>query len=356
MLFMHLKMQTPPPLPYLLDEQNFAFLLLVTQYDFYRRKLRMPLPFYNFSIRSRILENENQDLLVIKDVYGTLISRPYDFWRISGETVQSFEELFVLILPRVRGLRNGQRNVNLRNRLLLTLVWLRQYPTYPILSLIFGICNTLVGSIVNTMWLILWEALIVWPDVNSWQQKIGKWSEMPNVLASIDGTSHEILIPSTEPQEEFYSGHRKYHCFHTQVIIDNEKNICYIHGGFLGHDNDAFAYQQIKPIGPGLELDFPNNCFILADSIYPNNIPLVTPYKSLEILRQPQQERRRRRKFNCMHRKRRVYVEHVIKELKTFKVIGSLYRHPRWEMASIVELCAALSKRRADNIGENYPN
>jgi hypothetical protein len=35
---------------------------------------------------------------------------------------------------------------------------------------------------------------------------------MPNVVSAIDGTSHEIQIPSNEPQQQFDSGHRKYHC------------------------------------------------------------------------------------------------------------------------------------------------
>ncbi|CAC5357895.1 unnamed protein product [Mytilus coruscus] len=125
-----------------------------------------------------------------------------------------------------------------------------------------------------------------------------KWPEMPNVVGMIDGTSHEILIPSTEPQQDFYSGHRKYHCIHTQVICDNDKNICYIHSGFLGHDNDANAYHRIGPIGPGDALDFPPQCYILADSIYPNEYPLVTPFKSVEIIRQTRAEKRFRRKFN----------------------------------------------------------
>ncbi|CAC5415812.1 unnamed protein product [Mytilus coruscus] len=111
---------------------------------------------------------------------------------------------------------------------------------------------------------------------------------------------------------------------------------------------------QIKQIGPGLENDFPAHCFILADSIYPNAPPLVTPFKSTDIVRRPRLEQKRKRKFDLLHRKRRVYVEHIIKELKTFRVIGALYRHPRWEMASIVELCAALAKRRADLIKDVY--
>ncbi|CAC5407160.1 unnamed protein product [Mytilus coruscus] len=139
-----------------------------------------------------------------------------------------------------------------------------------------------------------------------------------------------------------------------RIVIDNQKNICYVHSGFLGHNNDAFCYQQIRQIGPGLENDFPAHCFILADSIYPNAPPLVTPFKSTDIVRRPRLEQKRQRKFNLLHGKRRVYVEHVIKELKTFRVIGALYRHPRWEMSSIVELCTALAKRRADLIKDVY--
>jgi len=58
-----------------------------------------------------------------------------------------------------------------------------------------------------------------------------------------------------------------------------------------------------------------------------------------------------------VHRRRRVYVEHVISELKTFRVIGSLhiYRHSLWHMLYLVELCAGLSKRGANLInGELY--
>ncbi|CAC5418870.1 unnamed protein product [Mytilus coruscus] len=229
------------------------------------------------------------------------------------------------------------------------------------------------------MWIILWEIYapnVRWPTRQEWLNRRGKWPEMPNVVGMIDGTSHEILIPSTKPQQDFYSVHRKYHCIHTQVVICATTNTVYITisvieqtvnrqmrssgkecqinqlQGFLGHDNDANAYHRIGPIGPGDALDFPPQCYILADSIYPNGYPLVTPFKSVEIIRQTRAEKRFRRKFNILHRNRRVYVEHVIKEIKTFKVIGSLFRHPRWKLSSIVELCAGLAKRRADLSGE----
>ncbi|CAC5380009.1 unnamed protein product [Mytilus coruscus] len=194
------------------------------------------------------------------------------------------------------------------------------------------------------MWVILWEEVArttFGPDVNTWHRRNGKWHEMHNVLGCIDGTSHDIFGAATRTTRGI-------------VVIDNEKNICHIHSGFLCHDNDAFAYQQMKRIGPGHDPDFPANGFILADSIYPNTRPLVTPYKANEIARQPGNEKRRKRKLNRLHKKRRVFVEHVINEIKKFRVIGAIYRHTiaRWELSCIVELCAGLAKRRAEFIND----
>ena len=36
---------------------------------------------------------------------------------------------------------------------------------------------------------------IQWPTILVWWQKKGYCSDMPNVVSSIDGTSHEIQIP-----------------------------------------------------------------------------------------------------------------------------------------------------------------
>ena len=88
------------------------------------------------------------------------------------------------------------------------------------------------------------------------------------------------------------------------INIDNMKNIGHLHSGFLGHKNNACTYQQIEPTGPGEH--FIANCFLLADGIYPNEHPLVTAYKSAEIILRQPREQRRRRKFNLLQRQRRV--------------------------------------------------
>lgn len=46
---------------------------------------------------------------------------------------------------------------------------------------------------------------------------------------------------------------------------------------------------------------------------------------------------------------KRIYVEHFIKDTNTLLVIGSLFRHSRWEKAPNVALRSALAERRIDD-------
>lgn len=219
MLYVQRILKKFPPFP-LNQEDDFMFLIILYGFMEYIQRARMPLPYLDMTIRTKILEKEVSGALEVRDFFGSLINRPFEFWILTGETTNSFRDLLIRISPRTRRFRYGQKYMSLENRLLMTLIWLRQYPTHTQLSLNFGVSVSSVSSNLKRMWLILWEEIgqpQLWPSVQSWQHKIGEWSEMPNVLGCIDGTSHEILTPSNEPQEEFYSGHRKYHCIHTQV-------------------------------------------------------------------------------------------------------------------------------------------
>ena len=57
-------------------------------------------------------------------------------------------------------------------------------------------------------------------------------------------------------------------------------------------------------------------------------------------------ERRRTQKFNRALAKRRVKIEHVMKEVETFKAVSQIWRHPRWLMPICVELATLLAERR----------
>ena len=147
-------------------------------------------------------------------------------------------------------------------------------------------------------------------------------------------------------QRPFYNGYRHYHCMNTQLVMDNEGHIRFVQAGFLGSTYDAVSFRLMEPIGPGRNLDLPPNAKFLADKAYPDGGSLLTSVRANQMPLLNHRDRRRARRFNTLLSKRRVRIEHVFKEMKTYKVIGQIWGHPRWLMPVCVELVTLLSERR----------
>lgn len=71
-----------------------------------------------------------------KNVYKQYAKHPYEFCNVVGETVESFNELFASVHIELMKTKGGPR-LSPRNNLMMTLIWLRSYPTYTFLSLVF---------------------------------------------------------------------------------------------------------------------------------------------------------------------------------------------------------------------------
>jgi hypothetical protein len=70
--------------------------------------------------------------------------------------------------------------------------WFKRMKLIEVKSLIWAQKGKLYIIYENVMW-------IQWPTIPVWWQKKRYCSDMPNVVSTIDGTSHEIQIPSNEP-------------------------------------------------------------------------------------------------------------------------------------------------------------
>ncbi|KAL4232432.1 hypothetical protein ACF0H5_007125 [Mactra antiquata] len=242
---------------------------------------------------------------------------------------------------------NRERALSTRNRILLFIIWLRMYSTYFLLSNMFGISVSVIGTEINSMLPIVCNQLntfIVWPSVREWHTLKGIWDKLPMAVGAIDGTSHRIYRPEVESQYLYYSGHRRYHCIHTQVITDANGIIRYVESGYCGHLNDAQQYGLMHRIG--IDISFPEDVCLLGDKIYPNRGPIMTQYTADQLTRKDPLMRRKCRKLNSLIKQYRVTVEHAIGELKVYKAVGSLWRHPRHMLPSAVKTCAALVCRR----------
>jgi hypothetical protein len=73
----------------------------------------------------------------------------------------------------------------------------------------------------------------------------------------------------------------------------------------------------------GRELQFPDNCFLLGDKIYPNGYTVLTPYSAAQIRRKHGIERRQSLRFNRYVKRYRVLVErlNVIQVLVPYSAI-----------------------------------
>ncbi|CAG2199813.1 unnamed protein product [Mytilus edulis] len=106
------------------------------------------------------------------------------------------------------------------------------------------------------------------------------------------------LSPANRATGTVFSGHRHMHCIHTQALNDNQNHIRLVRSGFLGHQNDAQQFNSMPDIGYGLQLNFPENLFILADEIYANRYPLMTPYKRHQLRNKTRRDRAKCKKLN----------------------------------------------------------
>lgn len=158
-----------------------------------------------------------------RDLFSDLERDPPRFFRMSGETPESLMEIVTDLDQYITNQGHGRRHRHAtRNRVLLVMIWLRQYPTYDVLSSLFNISPTAITRDISVITPLLWyyfRSQISWPTVEEWLEYRGRWQVFPSAVGAIDGTLHEIRRPLTEPQHEFYSGYSRYHCMSTQVGV-----------------------------------------------------------------------------------------------------------------------------------------
>ena len=162
---------------------------------------------------------------------------------------------------------------------------------------------------------------------------------------SLDGTVHEIERPMSVSQRPFYNAHHHHHALY------NQRQIYYIHSGFLGSQNDAGQFLQLPEIGfhPTSPLPFPRECYLLSDKGYANRYPIITPYKAQQFQAATQQ-RLKMKIINTEHARVRVHEGHSMRHIKTYRAVGLIYRHPRNIMPLVTEVCWFLAHRNKDLI------
>src|SRR5439155_23149452 len=150
----------------------------------------------------------------------------------------------------------GHSALPLRDRLLLTLVWLKVYPTYELLGLLFGLHKRNAQLNARDVLEAL-ELLDDFPldDPDPDRRRRGTVSAVmdafPAVRLVVDSKEQRVYRPGGghARQKPYYSGKKEAHTVKTRLAVDPAGAVVSVSPGVPGSVNDVRLLRQTKLLG-----------------------------------------------------------------------------------------------------------
>lgn len=295
--------------------------------------------------------------------YEKLIRKPRAFRSMTGLDIDEFDRLYGefeyyhaeteaerLARPdrqRARG-AGGRFKHDLRTRLMMALVWLRTYPTYEVLGILFDLDKGNISRNLKSVLPALEKATgydIEWPDkTRRKMQMTDAMESFPEVFAIGDGMEQPVQRPKdNKKQKEYYSGKKKRHTVQNQVVVAPNGEIIALSEDEPGSCHDL-THLRISDILAKLEPDEAAMLDLgyLGVQNDRDDVVFILPFRKPKggELTLSQKE------FNRLVARCRVVVENTICHLKRFQVLYQVYRHRLAERPRLVRIIAGLVNRQ----------
>jgi hypothetical protein len=297
--------------------------------------------------------------------YPSLIRHPKAFFALTGLDVPTFDALADDMLPRIaaalsrRRQRPGRRRapgaghpfeLEARDRLLLTILWLRRYPTYDLLGVFFGVAKAIVCRTIAEV-LPLPEAAggdtMRMPDPGRGRRKPldALLAEAPELAVILDSFEQPVQRPEDRAEaDRWYSGKKERHTIKTQVAVDEETGrIVAIGGDAVGPFADVTLLEAsglLSRLPPGVGA-WGDLAYVGMGRLHPEG-RAATPRRKPRGRPRPAEDV----DYNRAFARRRVLVEHRIGRLRTSQALTQADRHHRRHHARRVGAVAGLINRQ----------
>lgn len=287
------------------------------------------------------------------------------FLKMTGLRIGEFDALVDELLPefvqaeyerlnrpnRQRQIGGG-RNSKLddRDQLLLTVVWLRVYPTHEVLGYLFGVSDSTVSRIIPRVLPVLEQAgrdTMRMPDPGRKRRRSldQLLSDTPELAVVIDSFEQKIQRPQ-DPNERdgFYSGKKKTHTLKSQIAVNEETGaIVDVSESVPGPTADINLLEQSGlmerlPEGVGGIGDL---AYVGIEKLHPQGLGASPRRKPRGKPRPPEDV-----VYNTAFSRRRIIVENTIGRLRRYQSLSQTDRQHRQNHASRVRAVAGLVNRQ----------
>jgi hypothetical protein len=297
--------------------------------------------------------------------YDYLRRYPSVFLQMTGLRLNEFADLLTDLLPRFAAAEQrrlarsdrqravgGGRHADLaaRDQFLLTVIWLRQYPTNEVLGFLFGVSDS-TASRIRARVLPLLEAAgrdtMRMPDPGKKRRKTldTLLAATPELAVIIDTFEQRVMRPrERQAADAHYSGKKKQHTLKSQVAVNEETGeICDVAESVLGPTADITLLKQSEllkrlPEGVGGIGDL---AYIGIAELHPQGLG-ATPRRKPRGKERPPTDIC----FNRAFSRRRIKVEHTIGRMRRYQCLSQLDRHHRQHHTSRTRAVAGLVNRQ----------
>lgn len=291
---------------------------------------------------------------------------PKIFRAMTGLSVAEFDSVVRDLLPRLvqaeykrlsrphrqRDIGGGHPfELSTTDQILLTIVWLRLYPTHAVLGFLFGVSDTTAGRYLARLVPLLEAAgrdTMRLPDPGRKRRRTLNtlFEALPELEAIvIDSFEQRVQRPPTRAEADtYYSGKKKQHTLKSQVGVNLfTGEIVAVSESVKGPTADLTLFRQ-----SGLAAQLPPEVlrlFDLASVGVAADDPTVTcwlPRRKPRGKPRPAEDAL----WNSLVAKMRIRVEHTIGRLRWYQALKQTDRHHRRQHTARVVSCAGLVNRQ----------
>lgn len=280
--------------------------------------------------------------------------RVAEFDRLVSDTLPVFSAAESQRLSRVDRQREigGGRTAELagRDQVLLTVIWLRVYPTHEVLGYLFGVSAITVGRIIKRVLPLLEQAgrdTMRMPDPGKKRRRHldDLLHDTPELAVVIDSFEQKVQRPKDPNQRDgFYSGKKKTHTLKSQVAVNEETGMLVdVSESVPGPTADIKLLEQSGlmerlPDGVGGIGDL---AYVGLDKLHPHGLAASPRRKPRGKARPPEDGA-----YNTAFSRRRIIVENTIGRLRRYQSLTQTDRQHRHHHAARVRAVAGLVNRQ----------